>query len=277
MKTRREHLEDAKTIVVKVGTSTLTYENGLLNFDRIEKLVRQLSDLHNQGKNVVLVTSGAIGVGATKLGLKVKPQTIPEKQAAAAIGQGILLHIYEKFFSEYGQIVAQILLTKDDITNKTRYNNAQNSFNELLRHGVIPIVNENDAIAIHEIKVGDNDTLSALVASIVNADLLILLSDIDGLYDSDPRSNKNAKLLTYVPEITEEVESYAGISKSKLGTGGMATKLKAAKIAVENGVSMIIANGSNDNIIKDIISNNEVGTLFSGKNKGGEGIVSEKR
>lgn len=270
MKTRREHLENAKTIVIKVGTSTLTYENGLLNFDRIEKLVRQLSDLHNQGKNVILVTSGAIGVGATKLGLKVKPRTIPEKQAAAAIGQGILLHIYEKFFSEYSQIVAQILLTKDDITNKTRYNNAKNSFNELLRHGVIPIVNENDAIAIHEIKVGDNDTLSALVATIIDADLLILLSDIDGLYDSDPHSNKTAKLLTYIPEITEEIESYAGISKSKLGTGGMATKLKAAKISTENGVSMIIANGSNDTIIKDIISNKEVGTLFVGKNKGGE-------
>lgn len=268
MSMRREHLESANTIVVKVGTSTLTYENGLLNFDRIEKLVRQLSNLHNQGRKVILVTSGAIGVGATKLGLKVKPKTIPEKQAAAAIGQGILLHIYEKFFSEYGQIVAQILLTKDDITNKTRYTNAKNSFNELLNHGVIPIVNENDAIAIHEIKVGDNDTLSALVAKIVDADLLILLSDIDGLYDSDPRSNEAAKLLTYIPKITEEVEGYAGVSKSKLGTGGMATKLKAAKIATESGVSMIIANGANDNVIKDIISNEEVGTLFVKKLRG---------
>ncbi len=270
MKTRETHLENAKTIVVKVGTSTLTHESGLLNFDRIEKLVRQLSDLHNQGKNVILVTSGAIGVGANKLGLKLKPQTIPEKQAAAAIGQGILLHIYEKFFSEYGQIIAQILLTKDDITNKARYNNAVNSFKELLRHGVIPIVNENDAIAVHEIKVGDNDTLSALVSTIVNADLLILLSDIDGLYDSDPKINRSAKLLTYIPEITKKVESCAGISKSKLGTGGMSTKLKAAKIAVDNGVSMIIANGSNDTIIKDILSNKEIGTLFLGKNKGGE-------
>jgi glutamate 5-kinase len=263
MKTREEHIDNAKKIVVKVGTSTLTHENGLLNFDRIDKLARQLSDLHNQGKDVVLVTSGAIGVGAAKLGIKSRPETIPEKQAAAAIGQGILLHIYEKFFSEYGQIVAQILLTKDDINNKTRYNNAKNTFDELLNQGVIPIVNENDAIAIHEIKFGDNDTLSALVSSIIDADLLILLSDINGLYDSDPRSNKDAKLISHVDEITKKIESFCGGSGSKLGTGGMYTKIKAAKIAVSNGVSMIIANGADDNIIKDIISNKEVGTLFS--------------
>lgn len=263
MNTRKEHIDRAKKIVVKVGTSTLTHENGLLNFDRIDKLARQLSDLHNQGKEVILVTSGAIGVGTAKLGIKTKPKTIPEKQAAAAIGQGILLHIYEKFFAEYGQIVAQILLTKDDITNKTRYSNAKNTFNELLRQGVIPIVNENDAIAIHEIKFGDNDTLSALVSSIIDADLLILLSDIDGLYDSDPRSNKDAKLISHVEKITKEIESFGGGVGSKLGTGGMYTKIKAAKIAVEHGVSMIIANGSDDNIIKDIISNKEIGTLFS--------------
>lgn len=263
MNTRKEHIDNAKKIVVKVGTSTLTHENGLLNFDRIDKLVRQLSDLHNQGKDVILVTSGAIGVGTAKLGRKSKPETIPEKQAAAAIGQGILLHIYEKFFSEYGQIVAQILLTKDDITNKTRYNNAKNTFNELLNQGVIPIVNENDAIAIHEIKVGDNDTLSALVSTIIDADLLILLSDINGLYDSDPRSNKDAKLISHVDKITDKIESFCGGSGSKLGTGGMYTKIKAAKIAISHGVSMIIANGADNNVIKDIISNKEIGTLFS--------------
>lgn len=265
MNTRKEHIDKAKKIVVKVGTSTITYENGLLNFDRIDKLARQLSDLHNQGKDVVLVTSGAIGVGNAKLGINTKPKTIPEKQAAAAIGQGILLHIYEKSFSEYGQIVAQILLTKDDIKNKTRYNNAKNTFNELLNQGVIPIVNENDAIAIHEIKFGDNDTLSALVSSIINADLLILLSDIDGLYNSDPRINKDAELIDHVEKITEEIESFGGEAGSKLGTGGMYTKIKAAKIATSNGVSMIIANGDTDNIIKDIISNKKIGTLFSAK------------
>ena len=262
MNTRSKYFENAKRIVVKVGTSTLTHESGLLNFERIEKIARQLSDLHNQNKEVILVTSGAIGVGATKLALKKSPKTIPEKQAAAAIGQGLLLHIYEKFFSEYGQIIAQILLTKDDINHKVRYSNAHNTFNELLRQGVIPIVNENDAIATHEIKFGDNDTLSALVAKLVDADLLILLSDIDGLYDCDPRKNPNAKLTSLVKEITEDIEDCAGDAGSKLGTGGMNTKIKAAKIAVDAGVSMIIANGASENIIKDIISGKEMGTLF---------------
>lgn len=263
MNIRQKYLSDVNRIVIKVGTSTITHENGLLNFDRIDKIARQLADLHNQGKEVVLVTSGAIGVGVGKLGLKERPTTIPEKQAAAAIGQGILLHIYEKFFSEYGQIVAQILLTKDDITNKTRYTNAKNTFHQLLIQGVIPIVNENDAIATHEIKFGDNDTLSALVAGFIEADLLILLSDIDGLYDVDPKNNPSAKLLHYIPEITDDVVALAGDAGTKQGTGGMITKLKAAKIASAANTSMIIANGSNDNVIKEILSYKDIGTLFA--------------
>lgn len=263
MNIREKYLADVNRVVVKVGTSTITHENGLLNFDRIDKLARQLSDLHNQGKEVVLVTSGAIGVGAGKLGLKTKPSTIPEKQAAAAIGQGILLHIYEKFFSEYGQVVAQILLTKDDITNKLRYSNAKNTFHQLLDQGVIPIVNENDAVVTHEIKFGDNDTLSALVAGLIEADILILLSDIDGLYNADPKNNPSAKLLHYVPEVTKEIEALAGGAGTKQGTGGMITKLKAAKIALNANASMIIANGAHENIIREVLSYNEIGTLFA--------------
>lgn len=267
MNIREKYLKDVNRIVVKVGTSTITHKNGLLNFDRIDKIIRQLSDLRNQGKEVVLVTSGAIGVGVGKLGLKVKPSTIPEKQAAAAIGQGILLHIYEKFFSEYGQIVAQILLTKDDITNKTRYTNAKNTFDELLRQGVIPIVNENDAIATHEIKFGDNDTLSALVANVISADLLIILSDIDGLYDADPQKNASAKLISHVSEVTKDIDALAGDTSTKQGTGGMITKLRAAKIATSANIYMIIANGSKDNIIKKLLLHEDLGTFFSVENK----------
>lgn len=267
MNIRKSCTINTKRIVIKVGTSTLTYETGLLNLNRIEKLVRQLCDLRNRGKEIVLVTSGAIGVGVRKLGLKVKPKSIPQKQAAAAIGQGILLQTYEKIFSQYGQIVAQVLLTKDDVTNKYRCNNAKNTFNELLKQGIIPIVNENDAVAVHEIKVGDNDTLSALVAKIVNADLLILLSDIDGLYDGDPKLNKNVKIINYVDKITDEIEALGGGSGTKFGTGGMVTKIKAAKIATSSGVSMIIANGSREDVIEDIVSNIEIGTLFLSNKK----------
>ncbi|SQB91637.1 gamma-glutamyl kinase [Clostridium tetanomorphum] len=194
-KERIHQLEKVKNIVVKVGSSTLTYNNGLLNLSHIEHLVRQLSDLHNKGYGIILVSSGAIGAGMGKLGLKEKPQSIPEKQAAAAVGQGILLHMYEKIFSEYGKTVGQILLTKEDMTDETRRDNAYNTFTSLLDKRVIPIINENDAVVVDEIKVGDNDTLSALVAKLVKADLLILMSDIDGLYDSDPRKIKMQNLL----------------------------------------------------------------------------------
>jgi glutamate 5-kinase len=263
MEIREKYLKNVRKIVIKVGSSTLTHKSGLLNLSQIEKLVRQIADLHNEGKEVILVTSGAIAAGIGKLGLKSKPKTIPEKQAAAAVGQGILMHMYEKFFSEYGKIAAQILITKDDISHRTRFLNARNTFFALAEMGAIPIVNENDAIIVDEIKFGDNDTLSATVASFVEADLLIVLSDIEGLYDSNPRTNEDAKLIHEVTEITEEIENFAGGVGSSLGTGGMTTKISAAKIATAAGVSMVIASGGHENIIRDIVNIKEVGTLFA--------------
>lgn len=263
MNIRKKHLKDVKRVVVKVGSSTLTHASGLMNINQIEKLVRQISDLHNQGIEVVLVTSGAVAAGVGKLGLKSKPKTIPEKQAAAAVGQGILLHMYEKIFSEYGKIAAQILITKDDISHRTRFLNARNTFFALFEQGAIPIVNENDAIIVDEIKLGDNDTLSAVVASLIEADLLILLSDIEGLYDSNPRTNPDAVLIHEVEEITDEIAGCAGGAGSSLGTGGMATKISAGRIATAAGVSMVIVNGAKDNIIRDVVSVEEVGTFFA--------------
>jgi glutamate 5-kinase len=262
---RQKYIKDVKRIVVKVGTSTLTHSSGLLNLGRIEGLVRQLADLHNQGYEIILVTSGAVGAGMGKLGLKVKPKTIPEKQAAAAVGQGILLHMYEKIFSEYGKTVAQMLLTKDDFSNKYRSSNAKNTFLELLRQGVIPIINENDAVVVDEIKVGDNDTLSALVTNLIDADLLILLSDIDGLFNDNPSINPEAKLIPFVDYINSDIEKTAKGSGSKLGTGGMATKISAAKIATASGAAMVIANGSNIGILQSIVDCKETGTLFKPK------------
>ncbi|MGV8983329.1 glutamate 5-kinase [Clostridium sp.] len=264
---RKEYLKDVKKIVVKVGTSTLTHSTGLLNLKRIENLARQLADIHNRGIEVVLVTSGSIGAGMGKLGLKVRPKTMREKQAAAAVGQGILIHMYEKFFSEYGKTIAQILLTKLDIVDKKRYLNAHNTFLTLLSQGVIPVVNENDAVAIDEIKVGDNDTLSAMVTSLIGADLLIILSDIDGLYDSNPRTNPDAKIIYNVKKITDEIKQSAKGVGSKLGTGGMATKIKAAEIVIASNASMIIAEGSEPNIIYDILDGREIGTLFERNTK----------
>lgn len=262
---RETYIKDVKRIVVKVGTSTLTYPTGLLNLNKIENLVRQLSDAHNRGIEVILVSSGAIGAGIGKLGLKKRPKTIPEKQAAAAVGQGILLHMYEKIFSEYGKPVGQILLTREDLSHRTRFLNASNTFYSLLEQGVIPIVNENDAIVVDEIKFGDNDTLSAMVASIVNADLLVLVTDIDGLYDSNPKTNPDANFIPVVDEITEDIVAAAGGAGSSLGTGGMATKINAGKIATSSGSSMVIVNGDNHNFLTDILDAKEVGTLFLGQ------------
>ncbi|MCD3204450.1 glutamate 5-kinase [Clostridium botulinum] len=262
---RENYLKDVKRIVVKVGTSTLTYPTGLLNLNKIENLVRQLSDAHNRGVEVILVSSGAIGAGIGKLGLKEKPKTIPEKQAAAAVGQGILLHMYEKLFSEYGKPVGQILLTREDLSHRTRFLNASNTFYSLLEQGVIPIVNENDAIVVDEIKFGDNDTLSAMVASLVDADLLVLVTDIDGLYDSNPKTNPDAKFIPVVKEITDDIVAAAGGAGSSLGTGGMATKINAGKIATSSGSSMIIVNGDAHNFLTNILDAKEIGTLFIGQ------------
>lgn len=264
----RKELNKAKRIVVKVGTSTLTYENGRINFTRIDKLVRVLSDLANQEKEVVLVTSGAIGVGVSKLKLQSKPKTVREKQAVAAVGQLELMHIYDKFFSEYGHVVGQILLTRDIVENNAGRENVINTFETLIEKGIIPIVNENDSVAVDEIEsgvnrvFGDNDTLSAMVGELVKADLLIILSDIDGFYDCDPRQNSCSKLISVIKEITPEIEQCAGGVGSARGTGGMVTKLSAAKIATDAGMDMVIANGEDPNVILQIIDGDDIGSVF---------------
>ena len=261
----RENLSTARRIVVKVGTSTLSHDTGKLNFVRIEKLVRELSDLANQGKEIILVTSGAVGAGMDRLGLKEKPKTIPEKQAAAAVGQGILMHTYEKFFAEYGQIVAQVLLTRADSVNRKHYANSRNTFLTLLKMGVIPVVNENDAVAIDELKIGDNDTLSAMVASVVDADVLIILSDVEGVYTDNPQKNPAAVLLSEISEITPAVEGLSGEPGSLHSIGGMHTKIQAAKIAVNSGVTMVIASGIRDGVVRSILNGDCVGTIFLSK------------
>lgn len=271
MKSYRENLKHAKRIVIKVGTSTLTYETGKINFTRIDKLTRIISDLSNQGKEVILVTSGAIGVGVDRLKLPERPKTIREKQAVAAVGQCELMHMYSKFFSEYGHIVAQILLSRDVVSDESCRKNVINTFETLLEKGIVPIVNENDSVSVVELKVGqkdtfsENDTLSAIVAKLVKADLLIILSDIDGFYDSDPRKNADSKMLSIISEITPEIEQCADGAGTKRGTGGMITKLTAAKIATTAGVDMVLTNGSRPEIIMDIIEGKDIGTLFVGK------------
>jgi len=263
----RNLLTKAQTVVVKVGTSTLTYSNGKLNLNYIERIVRELADLKNQSKNVILVSSGAIGAGIGKLGLKKKPKTIPEKQAVAAVGQGMLIQVYEKLFGEYGHTVAQVLLTREDIINRKRYINSQNTLSALLKLGVIPIINENDTVAVEEIEFGDNDNLSALVASLINADLLINLSDIEGFYTSNPHINPEAELITFVEKITPDIENLASKTDSSLGTGGMKTKLQAAKIAINAGVSLVIASGQKQGIINKITRGEVTGTLFPAQAK----------
>ena len=265
----REQMKRCNRIVIKVGTSTLTYDNGNINLTRIEKLTRVLSDLMNSGKEVVLVSSGAVGVGVNKIKLKEKPKSIKEKQAAAAVGQCELMHIYSKFFGEYSHIVGQVLLTRDVVEDDHIRENVVNTFETLLENKIIPIVNENDTVAIDEIenivRFGDNDNLSAIVSVLIDADLLIILSDIDGFYDSNPKENPNAKLIKQIDEITEEIEACAGGAGSSLGTGGMATKIAAARKATDAGVNMVLANGEEPSIISDILSGEEVGTLFTAK------------
>ncbi len=255
-------LSHVQRLVIKVGTSSLTHKSGKLNLAQVERLVREAADLANQGLQVVLVTSGAVGAGMGKLGFKQKPRTMPEKQAAAAVGQGLLMHMYEKMFAEYGHVVAQVLLTRDDLADRRRFLNARNTLLTLLGYGVIPIVNENDTVAVDEMRVGDNDTLSALVAGLVDAELLVLLSDIDGLYTADPRVDPGARFIPVVHEITHELEGQAGGAGSSLGTGGMGTKLHAARIAISSGIPMVIANGSRDGVVRQVLSGTPPGTLF---------------
>ncbi len=258
----RADILQAKRIVIKVGSSTLTHATGKLNFSKIDRLVMQIADLMNQNKQVILVTSGAVAVGVSRLGLSEKPKTIPGKQAAAAVGQGILMHTYEKMFADYGKTVAQVLLTKTEAIDRKRYTNCKNTFLALFEHGVVPIVNENDVVAVDELKIGDNDNMSALVAGIVDADILLILSDVNGLYTANPQTNPDAKLVEVVKDITPEIEASAGGVGSKVGTGGMATKIQAAKVAVNSGAAMVIASGEEKNVICRVMQGENLGTLF---------------
>ena len=258
----RDQLRFAKRIVVKVGTSSLTHPSGGMNLHRIEHLVRELIDEANQGKDILLVSSGAIAAGMNALGLAERPASVPTRQALAAIGQGALLHIYEKFFHEYGRTMAQVLLTKENAARHHQYMNSRNALLALLGMNVIPVINENDAVAVDEIKIGDNDNLSAVVAALVDADALIILSDIDGVYTANPRTDTSARLISEIPEITPEIERIAGGAGSAQGTGGMQTKIEAAKIAQNAGVTMVIARGDEDGIVRSILHGEEIGTLF---------------
>ncbi|MBQ5883624.1 MAG: glutamate 5-kinase [Clostridia bacterium] len=252
-------------IVVKVGTSTLAHSTGNINIRHVEELCKVLSDLKNAGHEIILVSSGAIGMGVGKLSLKEKPQDMPTKQAAAAVGQCELMYTYDKLFSEYNHTVAQILLTGLDLEDSERYHNIQNTMNRLLELDVLPVINENDTVSTQEIAVGDNDTLGAIVAVSMKADLLVLLSDIDGLYTKDPHKDETAELISLVTEITPEIEALGGGKGSSLGTGGMVTKLNAAKLCMEKGTDMIIANGSNPSFLYDIVDGEKIGTRFKSK------------
>lgn len=256
--------KEKKRIVVKIGSSSLTHpETGALNLHKVEKLVRVLCELKNRGKDVVLVSSGAVAVGRQSMNITEKPREVAEKQALAAIGQARLMMTYERIFSEYSQTTAQILLTKDTMIQEKSRENAKNTFEKLFKMGVIPVVNENDTVATHEIEFGDNDRLSAIVAALIQADLLILLSDIDGLYTDDPHRNLDAKLIPVVKELSEEVLSMGkSTGSSNVGTGGMAAKLVAAQMAADAGVDMVVANGDNVHVIYSILSGEAQGTLF---------------
>lgn len=268
----RERIKDKKRIVVKIGSSSLTHgETGDMDYIRMEKLVRELSDIRNQGKDVILVTSGAIAAGKNAVNLRniradSGAEAMAVKQACSAVGQARLMMTYQKLFAEYNQVAAQILMTKNTILDNLNRFNARNTFSELLKMGVIPVVNENDTVATYEIEIGDNDTLSAIVAALVDADLLILLSDIDGLYTDDPRQNPDARFIEQVDELTEELMSMGKVSTgSAVGTGGMNTKMIAAKIAIKSGADMIIANSRDIGVLHRLLAGKNEGTLFVSK------------
>ena len=264
-------MKKTQRIVVKVGTSTLTHPSGSLDLRNMERLVRVLADLSGAGHEIILVTSGAIAVGTARLGLPERPKELPVKQAAAAVGQCRMMHIYDKLFSEYNRSMAQILLTGDDVEDPQRTEHLKNTFSSLLALKVIPVVNENDSVSSAEIEtgshkvLGDNDTLSAIVAGLCRADLLVLLTDIDGLFDADPRKDPNAKLIHRVDAITPEIEALGGGGGTQWGTGGMATKLTAAKRSMAHGIDMVIANSDDLNALYDIVEGKDVGTRFGGK------------
>lgn len=252
-------------IVVKIGTSTLAYATGQLNIRRVEELCKTMSDIRNAGHELILVSSGAIGMGVGKLGLRTRPRDIPTKQAAAAVGQCELMYVYDKLFSEYHHTVAQLLITADNLSNETRHANFTNTLNRLLELGAVPVINENDTVATDEIVIGDNDTLAAMVAESVEANLLVLLSDIDGLYTADPHADPTAKLLPVVHRVDNGIRALAGVSSTDQGTGGMVTKLRAAEICLNCGCEMVIANGREPRLLYDIVEGKPVGTRFVGE------------
>ena len=252
-------------IVVKIGTSTLAYATGQLNIRRVEELCKTMSDIRNAGHELILVSSGAIGMGVGKLGLRTRPRDIPTKQAAAAVGQCELMYVYDKLFSEYHHTVAQLLITADNLSNETRHANFTNTLNRLLELGAVPVINENDTVATDEIVIGDNDTLAAMVAESVEANLLVLLSDIDGLYTADPHTDPTARLLPVVHRVDEGIRALAGVSSTDQGTGGMVTKLRAAEICLNCGCEMVIANGREPMLLYDIVEGKPIGTRFVGE------------
>lgn len=252
-------------IVVKIGTSTLAYATGQLNIRRVEELCKTMSDIRNAGHELILVSSGAIGMGVGKLGLRTRPRDIPTKQAAAAVGQCELMYVYDKLFSGYHHTVAQLLITADNLSNETRHANFTNTLNRLLELGAVPVINENDTVATDEIVIGDNDTLAAMVAESVEANLLVLLSDIDGLYTADPHADPTARLLPVVHQVDDGIRALAGVSSTDQGTGGMVTKLRAAEICLNCGCEMVIANGREPTLLYDIVEGKPVGTRFVGE------------
>ncbi len=267
----RSGLKNVRRVVIKVGTSTLTHETGRMNLVRIDRLVMMISELINQGYEVTLVSSGAIGVGMGKLNLKERPHIMGFKQALAAVGQCELMNIYSKMFSTYNQFVAQILLTKNDVDDETKRKNIENTFEHLMKQHILAIVNENDTVSTDEVTAldhfGDNDTLSAVVAQLVHADLLVILTDRDGFYDGNPKERDDCTLIDTVTELTDEIRHYAGGEGTKLGTGGMITKLNAADIATNSGIHMVLANGDDPFIVFQVLSGEKVGTLFVSKDK----------
>lgn len=261
--TERQSLKQAQRIVIKIGTSTLTHASGRLNLELLADLVGQVAVEHKAGKEILLVTSGAVGAGLGRLNLRKKPVSLPERQAVAAIGQGLLMEVYTKFFTGHGITVAQILLTREDMNDRRRYLNARNTLLRLVNDfKAVPVINENDTVATEELRFGDNDTLSALVAGLVGADLLLLLSDVKGLFTGDPRKNREASLIQVVKEITPEIWAMAGRAGTALGTGGMITKLEAARIVTSSGIPMVLASGKTPLVINRITNGDKVGTLF---------------
>lgn len=261
----RDGLKNAKRVVVKVGTSTITRPTGGSNLVRMEEIAREIAGLADEGREMVLVTSGAIAAGMNRMRLKKRPKDVSKRQALAAVGQGVLMHLYGTMFASYGQTAGQVLLTKENSLRHNQYTNSRNALLTMLSMGVLPVVNENDAVSVDEVKIGDNDTLSATVASLVDADALIILSDVDGLYTANPQENPDAKLIPEVREITPEIEGLAGGAGTEGGTGGMVTKLAAAKIAMSAGVTMVIARGDRFGVMREVLEGKNVGTVFHAK------------